>query len=81
MPTISQQRHASDVEAIKGLAKGLYDAVPKNTSEATLFSAAITLICTVADLSPNRSVIADLMHAAADELMKGERAFARHPTH
>jgi len=79
MPALSQARLADQQESV-ALAKAFHDIVPAGTSEAIVFSAAISFVCACAEVSPRREVIAQLMRAAADELLKGSTGFTRPPT-
>lgn len=74
MSTPSELR-ASEIKAISDLAKTLHSVIPKGTTDATMFSGALAFICTLAEVSPHRTAIAQLMHAAADELLKGGAGF------
>ncbi len=75
MLSIHAQRLA-DSQAIAALARTLHDAIPEGTAEATVFAGAIAFLCASAEMSANKAAIAQLMHAAANELSKGIGAFA-----
>lgn len=67
-----------DVALATDLVSRIWAAVPEGTPHDAVCSALLALLCTLADKTDNVAVIADLMHATADELVKPGPRFVQH---